>query len=273
MSLRVHFLNGGHCRHLLASIDGRTFRTVQFHAVLLAIEHPSLGWIVCDTGYGGRFLAATSAFPSRLYRWATPVSDNLPATSALARIGLHPADIRHLIITHFHADHIGGLRDFPQARVYFHEHALAPLLALKPFRQTRAAFLPSLLPDDLASRSHILPDSAFLPDARLPFRSCDLLGDSLLKAVFLPGHAPGQIGLEFTDTAARERPTLYCADAFWRSEQLLNNINLPRLTRSLQWDGPSYLSTINHLRTLARADTHRLLACHDDITQRHVAPS
>jgi N-acyl homoserine lactone hydrolase len=41
-------------------------------------------------------------------------SDNLPPAQ-LARCGLTPADITHLVITHGDVDHIGGLHDFPQA--------------------------------------------------------------------------------------------------------------------------------------------------------------
>src|SRR5262245_24195377 len=40
--------------------------------------------------------------------------DNLPS-GQLARIGLVPADITHLIMTHSHIDHVGGIADFPQA--------------------------------------------------------------------------------------------------------------------------------------------------------------
>ena len=156
MSLRVHYLNGGYCRHLLASVDGRTLRKVTFHAVFLAIEHPALGWIVCDTGYGTRFFEATRAWPYRLYRWATPVTLRGTAASALASIGVRLEEVRHVIVTHFHADHIGGLSEFPGARVYYHEDALVSLLARKPFGQTRAAFLPALVPADLARRSTVI---------------------------------------------------------------------------------------------------------------------
>jgi N-acyl homoserine lactone hydrolase len=41
-------------------------------------------------------------------------AENLPPAQ-LARCGLTPADITHLVITHGDVDHIGGLRDFPDA--------------------------------------------------------------------------------------------------------------------------------------------------------------
>jgi glyoxylase-like metal-dependent hydrolase (beta-lactamase superfamily II) len=269
MSVRVHYLNGGYCRHLLASIDGRTWRRVTFHAVFLAIEHPRLGWIVCDTGYGTSFFEATRAWPRRLYRWATPVTPRGTAASVLAGLGVRPEEVGHVIVTHFHADHVGGLREFTRARIHYREDALAPLLARKPLGQTRAAFLPALLPEDLSARSKVISARDFKTDDTLPFASCDLFGDGTLKAVSLPGHAPGQIGLEYVDAGVR---TLYCADAFWRIEQISGGVNLPRPVLALQWNARAYRETVNALRALAQRRTHRLLACHDEETQRHVAP-
>lgn len=269
MSLEVLFVNGGSCRHLLAAINGRTLRSVTFHAVLLAIRHPELGWIVVDTGYGERFFSATRRWPYRLYRWATPVTLRGSTASALAKVGVKADEVRHLILTHFHADHIGGLNEFPRAQVYYHEDAWGPLERLTPFRQTRAAFLPALVPGDLRERSTVIARTAFRHDAGLPFPVHAWRGDERLRLVELPGHAPGQIGLEYL--AADGGRTLYCADAFWRGMQIHRGVNLPRPVLGLQWDGASYRATVEKLRTVAAAGSHRLLACHDDETQRHVA--
>ncbi len=268
MTLRVHYLNGGYCRHLLASVDGRTCRVVRFYAVFLAIEHPRLGWVVCDTGYGARFFEATRGWPQRLYRWATPVTPRGAVAEVLGKLGVKPADVEHVIVTHFHADHIGGLREFTRATVYHHADALAPLLACGAVKQTLAAFLPGLMPEDFSKRSVFVKADAFVRDERLPFGSYDLFGDGSVRLVELPGHAPGQVGLEYEENGVR---TLYCADAFWRKEQIERGVNLPRLTRGLQWDGAAYGETVGKLRELAGRKTHRLLACHDEETQRYVA--
>ncbi|MBR6727496.1 MAG: MBL fold metallo-hydrolase [Clostridia bacterium] len=44
---------------------------------------------------------------------------------ALNALGLSPADVTDVIITHAHHDHIDGLRHFAHARVYIQEEALA----------------------------------------------------------------------------------------------------------------------------------------------------
>jgi glyoxylase-like metal-dependent hydrolase (beta-lactamase superfamily II) len=93
------------------------------------------------------------------------------------------------------------------------------------------------------------------------------LGDGRLNLVSLPGHAPGQIGLEYEDGGV---PTLYCADAFWRQTQIKDAVDLPRPVLGLQWDATAYRATIATLREFAKQRTHRILACHDDETQRYV---
>jgi N-acyl homoserine lactone hydrolase len=47
------------------------------------------------------------------------VSDWQPADVVLKRIGIDPAEVDTMILTHNHFDHAGGVEFFPNARVYF----------------------------------------------------------------------------------------------------------------------------------------------------------
>jgi glyoxylase-like metal-dependent hydrolase (beta-lactamase superfamily II) len=266
----IRFLNGGHCRQLLALIDRRSWRWVKFHAVFLAVRHPLHGWVLIDTGYGERFAAATRGWPYRLYRWATPVTMAGTTSEALRRAGIDPGEIRHVIITHFHADHIGGLAEFPHAQVHHHADAWRTLAALKPFRQLHCGYLPALVPDWLGTRSHAIDDAAFHVSAELPFPLHDLFGDGSITLVSLPGHAPGHLGILLR---CADAPLLYATDAYWDSAQIEDSIDLIAPVLRLQWDGRAYAKTIRKLRELARVGRHRLLACHTPETQRFVAPA
>ncbi len=253
-------LEGGHCRQLLALVDRRSPRLVRFEAVFLALHHAREGWILVDTGYGEAFAPASARFPQRLYRWATPVSGTRSTASLLRARGIDPAAIRHVILTHFHADHIGGLAEFPQARIHHHAEALAPLQALRPLAQVRNAFLSSLVPSWLPDRAHAIPPTAFSRDAELPFPSHDLFGDGSLRLLELPGHAPGQVGLAFHSPAG---PELYAADAYWRESQLrLRRAPLPPALW-FQWDRAAYLRTCSRLADLYSSSHYHLSACHD----------
>ncbi len=270
MSLEVRFLNGGHCRQLLALIDRRTWRWVKFHAVFLAVRHPQEGWVLVDTGYGGRFPEATRGWPHRLYRWATPATMAGSTTDVLRRAGLAPESIRHVIVTHFHADHAGGLAEFPAATFHHHAEAWRTLAALRPLRQVRAAFLPALVPPWLAGKARLIEATRFKPSSSLPFPTHDLFGDGLITLVDLPGHAPGHLGILLP---GEPRPLLYATDAYWHLAQVDRGVDLLAPVAQLQWDAPAYAATVRRLRELRRAGTHDVLACHAPETQARVVPA
>lgn len=267
MNLKVRFFNGGYCRQLLALVDKRSWKFVRFHAVFLAMQHPNHGWIVVDTGYGGRFREATRRWPYRLYRYVTPANMAGTAADALKSAGINPAEIRHLIVTHFHADHVGGLIDFPLATIHYHEDAWRPLAMLTPLRRTRSAFLPELLPADLHIRGRAISADAFKPSNELPFLVHDLFGDGSIRLVSLPGHAPGHIGVLLAND---HQEIFYTADAFWRMAQIEDGLEIPRLARSFQWDPAAYAETVGKLREACRLSRFKLLACHDTETQAYV---
>ncbi len=257
----VRAFEGGYCRQLLAMVDRRSWRVVRFQAVFLALHHRHEGWILVDTGYGGRFRDATRRFPARFYRWATPQRGGESVAAALAGAQIRLEEIRHVIVTHFHADHVGGLSELRHAAIHYHEHALQPLLQLPEWRQVRAAFLRTLVPEWLSQRAHVLRESEFTAAETAPLVQHDLFRDGSIALVPLPGHAPGQLGVIFT--VGQER-VFYAADAYWRGCQITKAVDPLAVAMTFQWNPAAYRRTVALLRMLDERRGFRLVACHDE---------
>ncbi|MCI3922200.1 MBL fold metallo-hydrolase [Paenibacillus sp. TRM 82003] len=256
--VELHLLQAGYCTHPeFLTIRGGRFRPVRFPAGFACIRHPSAGVVLFDTGYSSRFFRETSRLPDALYRYLTPVQyrEEDAAAAQLSRRGIDPAEVRMVILSHFHADHIGGARDFPNARFLYKREAYEAVARLRGLARVRAGFLPGLLPPavELLARSGHIEDCARLTlPAQLPYDvGYDLLGDGSLIAVDVPGHAPGQIGV-FLRTAAYRY--FLCADAVWSSRAFRERRRPNPLAGLILADRKSYGDSFERLCRLSVAD-------------------
>ncbi|HVW17993.1 MAG TPA: N-acyl homoserine lactonase family protein [Solirubrobacteraceae bacterium] len=76
---------------------------------------------VIDSGYNHAELGAELAE-------SYGVSDWQPPEVVLGQIGLDPADVDTMILTHNHFDHAGGVEGFPNAHVYIQEREISKYL-------------------------------------------------------------------------------------------------------------------------------------------------
>jgi len=132
------------------------------------IDHPK-GLVLFDTGLGSRF-----ARPAGTERDSfIDLEEGQTMEDRVRAIGVDPAEIRWIIVSHFHADHSGGNSRFPNATVivneFEHEFARANadgmLYCLEEF-ETGQPFLK-------VSGEH------------------DVFGDGTVVVFPTPGHTPG----------------------------------------------------------------------------------
>ncbi|HEX8297565.1 MAG TPA: MBL fold metallo-hydrolase [Rubricoccaceae bacterium] len=268
MPLRLTLLTAGFCTAPeAAAVAGGRWRTRRFPAGIALIEGHDAGPVLFDTGYAPRIRDATRRFPYRFYRWATPMSVRQDETAAaqLAARGIAPDALGHVVLSHLHADHVGGLRDFPNAAIHVLPEAVEAVRGRHGVRAVRAGILPQLLPDDLAARVHAPERRVALPAGLAPFRDgVDLFGDGQMLGIPLPGHAPGQMGLYLEPAGGP--PTLLAADAAWTLGAIRDNAPLPRLGRAVLHDAAATRETQWRL--------HRLMAARPDlrVVLSHDAP-
>jgi len=255
----VRLLSAGFCTHPEAMTRrGAAWVACRFPGGFALMRHAREGAILFDTGYSERFHAQTERFPAALYARITPVhvSDVETARHQVSLFGVAPSDVRFVILSHFHADHIAGLQDFAQARVICSRAGWESVRAARGIGALLKGFLPGLLPSDIEARLAFAEESRVI---RLPPEfdgfgvGRDLFGDGSIVAVDLPGHAPGHIGLLLD---APNGQVFLVGDAAWSQEAIESATAPPWITTSLLGNTRSYRATLARLSALRRAMPH-----------------
>ena len=246
--MKLAVFSTGYCTaresHLMRG--GSPHKSVRCPARAYLLDHPQ-GNILFDTGYAhARLFRAAFRFPYSLYLKATPTFTR-PDESLMAQLG--ETAILKVIVSHFHADHIGGLRDFPDARFVCAGEAFDAIKNRRGLPALRCAFLPELLPADFAARTELLGE--FAGAALPPFGPThDLFGDGSIRLVRLPGHARGQLGL----LARTDEGTVFLvADAAYSVQAIREGRPPHRITDLFVDDGRAARATLDRLRSFAAA--------------------
>ncbi len=261
--LDLELLSGGHCHHPeCITLQGGRWRATRFPSLFAVIRHPARGVMLYDTGYAPHLLNGRHGWTGRVYLWVTPVTLP-PGQTALAQLGergIGPEDVRDIVISHFHADHIAGLRDFPRARLWCSLSAYQEVAGKVGLAALRRGFLPGLLPEDFTARCQPIEDArrVALPPEYSPFTVAhDLFGDGSALAVLLPGHAAGQLGLLLASRTGRR--VFLIGDACWSETAYLECRPPHPITRLITHSSRDYLATLTSLHRLALRQPELLL--------------
>jgi glyoxylase-like metal-dependent hydrolase (beta-lactamase superfamily II) len=149
--IKLSFYASGYCEAHASVVDpihGKGKR--KFYAVWAFLQIPDVGNVLFDTGYSEEFNAATRRFPSRFYRWVTPITLNLKHTAKniLEEQGFDSKEIDYVIVSHFHADHISGLGDFPNAKFICSKSAYRQVQKISGLKAVSKGIIHQLIPAD-----------------------------------------------------------------------------------------------------------------------------
>lgn len=253
----------GYCKHPEhVVLRNWKFRAKTFPAMFALVEHPTQGAILFDTGYAPHFARETATYPGILYGKITPftLQDGQSAVQQLRKRGIQPKDVRYVVISHFHGDHIAGLADFPCAKYVYFSQAYESIRNKRGVRAVLGGILPGLIPNDFEQRAQPTDPENLkpLPPEMLPFKhGVDLFGDGYLWAVPLPGHAQGQMGLLVRDQrgVSTAKDVFLVADSCWATASITER-RMPHPVTRLLFDNMSeYEATLNNLAALQAGES------------------
>jgi len=168
--------------------DKKHFIWVPIHAYLL--EHPREGLVLIDAGICSDQAHRHSQYYRGILRlildedeYAQEPQESM--VEQLKRLGHRCDDVRTVILTHLHEDHVGGLRDLPKAKVVISQ-AEWDARRMKLFGFIPMFYEPSYA--GVKEWQRVSFDSGAFHTFE---RSQDLFRDGTVRLLPTPGHTPG----------------------------------------------------------------------------------
>jgi glyoxylase-like metal-dependent hydrolase (beta-lactamase superfamily II) len=176
--------------------------------------------VLVDTGFGTADVADPGRLGQPFRALVRPkIVDSEPAVRQIAALGLDPAAVSHVVVTHLDVDHAGGLGDFPNAQVHVHktelEHALNPPLRERlRYAQVQWSHGPRWAEHEVAG------------DRWFGFDSVSLLPglDAEVALIPLPGHTAGHAGIALNTP---DGWLLHCGDAYFHRDEVATPHSCP----------------------------------------------
>lgn len=248
----LDYFPAGYC----SSYSGLLFKGLKnqkmiFPAGVFLIKHRDQGYILYDTGYHLRIKQQLRYLP---YRLGTPVQmtadDQIDVL--LQKRGIQPEEIRYVVLSHLHPDHLGGAALFPKAQFMISQDVYQ--VYQKP--SLKDLIFKEFLPSDFEDRLTILQPADY--HAAFPYRpTLDLFGDGSILVASVDGHAKGQACLYLS-----ELELLLAADLCWGIDLLPYTSQMRFLPSLVQDSKDDYLMGAGLLEQVIE-DQIQVLVSHD----------
>jgi N-acyl homoserine lactone hydrolase len=223
-----------------------------------AIEHPE-GVIVVDTGETAR-ASEKGYFPwwHPYYRfglrmWVEPEQEIGPQ---LVQLGIAPADVRWVVLTHLHTDHAGGLGHFPENDILV---TRAELEVASGFMGRVRGYVNNRFPAWFAPRTIDFGGEPYGPfPASLPLTDA---GDVVLVPV--PGHTAGQLAVVVRED---DHVLFFAGDSAYAQDLMLRGV-----VDGIAPDEEAARTTMERIRGFAADTPTVFLPAHDPDTPARLA--
>jgi glyoxylase-like metal-dependent hydrolase (beta-lactamase superfamily II) len=244
-------------------VSGAPWKSVRFPILTFLIERNG-DLVLFDTGLGERIHEEMMPLKYR-QNWIfskfimktkfNPAID--PVVQQLPKLGFDPKSVKHVILSHLHWDHAGGMLDFPNAEFIVGKKEWESAIAQDSHKHAyiREQYERPELRKRLVSP---VPGKAFLGFPA----SYDVFGDGSFILVDLPGHTDGLMGLIITMPSGRR--FLLGGDSFYFPENLEEKRPKSKLMKKLVHEKDEADRTIEKLYNLMmREPSLEMIGCHD----------
>lgn len=209
------------------------------YAVL--IDHPTAGWILYDTGTADNY---QETYPRHITdAMATEKPESAHMVNQLALVGLKPEDIKHVIISHMHMDHIGNNRLFADTADFY----VAQEEAGHAFRMVMNSM-------DPVDHGWYIREEVLLPLKKLTYIDRDEELFPGVEVVLLPGHTPGVMGLVLH---------LDSGTVIFTSDAANVQANYDGIAPGGVMDSMGFLASVRKLHDLQKKYSARMFFSHD----------
>lgn len=255
----VNYFDCGYCVNNLGRVFKGMHEKRKFPAGVFLIEHSKHGLILFDTGYSEKI--CKTGIIGRIYNLANPtkVSKQDTIKSQLKKQGIETNKIKYIILSHLHPDHIGGLLDFPKAKIILSANALDAY----HHRSLRQLIMKQFIPKDFEERVIEITKEKMNKTVFDNLKGHDLFDDKSIILVELEGHARGQL------CALINHKILLAADSCWGNDLLDISDKMKFPANLIQYNMDDYRKSLEILKQF-RKDGIRLMFSHDTYNRKKV---
>lgn len=232
---------------------------VKLPFMALAAQHSELGLLLFDAPYGhdgprnigmlGALISASSLLSFR------PSWSIIPR---LEQMGLRSSKVQHVLMTHLHYDHTGGMKELGHAQFHVSQREWEFARGVTRLQGLRSGYS---LSDYRALHGKVRPFAT--PDAYDRHDpGFDLFGDGSVRAVSLPGHTIGHTG--YLISLSDGRRFFHAGDAAYDLRQIFGRVEPGLMASTATWDKPTAAFTLSELQRFHEENQEvTLITSHD----------